>query len=268
MSDAEQVFETRTYSNALKYITDLSPIADLWDSENWIFRGQREAEWGLMPSAFRPERWELFHAIVGKMTNLRTNQSHLILETGAVRAFAQAADRQGLPVPGFDETWLDNDAVIKNKYINDINTVFSGEQKFPLPSWRSLFGIAQHYGIPTRLLDWSESAKVSAYFSAVEAAELLASHSIDSESYIAVWALNIDSITAITRNLSERIISVRAPFSSNPNLRAQKGLFTLHEQPLVSSAMPVYEPLEKTIQRIVHEEKNKIKRTNSLSPAT
>jgi hypothetical protein len=255
MPKNNSTFVTKTYKNAKKYLDDLSPSSSLWlESENWIFRGQRDAEWQLIPSAFRPAIWKQFRGIAGDVTNWKTNVMRMIMETNAVRRFAVMADRQGLLVPGFDETWLAYDTMAR-KVLVDINKVFSGEQKFPLLHWRPLFGMAQHYGIPTRLLDWSESAKIAAYFASCEAAELIANKSINEEGFIAVWALNITKLEFMTGSKSERIVSVRAPWSSNPNLLAQKGLFTLHEQPLLQDAPPVFEPPEETIQKIMAETK-------------
>ena len=257
----QKVFETKTYNSAIKLLADLSPNTDMWNtnSETWIFRGQRDAEWRLVPSAFRPSSWEQFRAITGGTENWKNNHTHLLFETTTVRFFAQAADRQGLLVPGFDELWLNIDTLMQ-KLIGDINNVFSGKQKFPPSPWRSLFGMAQHYGIPTRLLDWSESAKIAAYFAAVDAADMLASHLFDDRGFIAVWALNTNGLTAKFHNpeAGERIVLVRAPWSSNPNLRAQKGLFTLHEQTLMQDAPPDFEPLEKVIQRIFTDDISKL----------
>jgi hypothetical protein len=244
-------YETKTYDRATKFLADLSPSSSLWypRPDRWIFRGQRDANWRLIPSAFRPESWRSFGGLVAD-TEWTTNQMCLGMETNAVCLFAEAADRQGLPVPGFDESWLGHETRMQ-KFSYDLGDVFCGKQKFPLPHWRPLFGMAQHYGIPTRLLDWSESAKIAAYFATVEAAGRVTDQSSDAGEFLAVWALDIERLESITQYKPERFVSVRAPWSSNPNLLAQKGLFTLYEQPLASSDAPVIEPLEETVQRLV-----------------
>jgi hypothetical protein len=248
------------YYNAAEFLAKLSPHSEAWHQTlgKWVFRGQRDADWGLIPSAFRPDMWKPFSTMFLNAADWKSHQDHITIETILVSDFARMADRQGLAVPGFDESWLDLDAVMQ-KYMGDINSVFSGGQVFPPPSWRPLFAMAQHYGVPTRLLDWSESAKVAAYFASVQAAKLMVNLPGNTEGFISVWALNISALESLTRNFPDRIISVRAPWSSNPNLLAQKGLFTLHVHPLTPHADAVFSPLDETIQRIFRESTNEIK---------
>ncbi len=149
-------------------------------------------------------------------------------ELSAVWWFSEQADRQGLSVPGFDHTWFGYDQI--EEKIHEIeDRIMSGNEFFPPANWRPMFAMAQHYGIPTRMLDWSEYSYIAAYFASVVAAkDIYQLKSPKATEPIAVWALNENAINTISWPDDERIIIVRAPWASNDNLRAQKGLFTLH----------------------------------------
>jgi hypothetical protein len=84
------------------------------------------------------------------------------------------------------------------------------------PSLVAMLALAQHHGLPSQLLDWTRRARYAAYFAAADAA---AKDSKTRPSHLAVWALRLQA-----RNYLLEIH--RAPFATNPNLRAQEGLFT------------------------------------------
>lgn len=104
---------------------------------------------------------------------------------------------------------------------------------------RSIVALAQHHGLPTRLLDWSYDPRIAALFAARDALK-------DRTKNLAVWALNRDAVrmrSMVERMGDEaranaedkvprlRLSLVTAPSASNLHLRAQHGLFTLLEPP-------------------------------------
>ncbi len=104
-----------------------------------------------------------------------------------------------------------------------------------------MFALAQHYGIPTRLLDWTRTPLTAAYFACVGVVRDQAEGKATPDKF-AIWALsrtNVENINRPDDGMPESlrvkvdgdftIAIVTVPTVSNPNLRAQQGLFTLVE---------------------------------------
>lgn len=148
----------------------------------------------------------------------------VVKEWAYLETFVRHCDSIGLAIP--------NDSpAFREKFLNQNALAGPGG---PVSDWPPkdlypLLALGQHYGLPTRLLDWSTRAYVAAYFAISDALK----RKDASADRLAVWILDIER-KALFREL--KVVTV--PGGNNANLAAQSGRFTLLTQKGVRGRPP------------------------------
>lgn len=218
-----------------KFICAFSfPYGERYDGKGNLFRGQASDKYELLPRAFRKNDKLLFEHSWRNISSLVSNAEQLQAELHTLLEFVETADRLGLTLPE-DGQGLRRSLRKSMKTFTQSRTGML-QVKWPSAELWSLMALAQHHGIPTRLLDWTWDARIAAYFAAVGALEYLDKHPLsaeDDERRLAVWSIYHDVFDEDAGDNSLltagqlSIVRLSAPASGNARLGAQRGAFLM-----------------------------------------
>lgn len=171
--------------------------------DRWIFRGSFNAKWRLIPSAWR---------------NNKIIESQII---DLVNKFKKTTDNK--KIPSYEKLYAKVEIDIINRFryaLHDFGypIEWSKDNKNKFEDLLDVACIAQHHGIPTRLLDWTVNPMTAAYFACEPQGKLYKADDV------CVWALNIGS--KMFSDSHDYIKIHEQPRNRNNYLRAQQALFT------------------------------------------
>lgn len=230
------------FLHAISYGGQLYPL----NCSQYIFRGHSFSWYNLIPSSLRDDITYL-NPYAKKWQDGRLPENIQILnEFFILHYFFKNCDNNGLSVPNVPRLRRS----LYNFY--DIQTLCESEYWLPEDLYE-IAALAQHYGLPTRLLDWTHDLNIAIYFALSDYLKEGKNKDIKPDN-IVIWALDTsicsnDAFTQMkVKFLQEEDISknipaqlyiqsrkrfplkvIRPQYANNPNLCAQKGLFTLWE---------------------------------------
>jgi len=224
------VGENTLIINTLNELIDLfkpGGILDEFRKKGYVFRGEADSTWKLIPNLLRNGNSTKLHEAAYNICyiddedekNEITPEIYLRKEEAYVlNKFYECSNINGLKIPNVD---------IYSQKGSNINDEWYSE------GYQEIASLAQHYGMYTRMLDWTYDIFVALFFAFRERLK-----KTDLNGNVRIWILNknyieIDNFVPLK--------FVRPPYYSNKNISAQKGLLSYWKM------KGIYEPQNNTI---------------------
>lgn len=178
---------------------------------NIIFRGHGDSNWNLTSTFDRSKQSYYFNNFIFKQRR----------EFELLKNFQNSCDLTGVYLPSDSNE-------LRQKQFSRFNNFF-GSSSFDgvTMDWFNqdffeLAAFAQHYGVPTRLLDWSKNPFVACYFANSYALE----QGYKLENMISIWVLNFEKMDS---KLQKALKILDLPKGINQHISHQHGVLSYVE---------------------------------------
>lgn len=207
------VIDEIQFDSISDFLKEISITRKLYDElgSDFIFRGLSSDKYELVPSVLRNKNG---NRGINRPKAIDSELKQIRYEYSLLSDFFRKCDDSGLKLPNVDRLRSELYVVPKDEELY---------REMWLPdTMLELAALAQHYGVPTRLLDWTHDINVALYFALSGC--IKDNEEIDLDTKIVIWAFDTLFMNLGLKDSPLKI--VRPPYSGNPNLAAQKGVFT------------------------------------------